>query len=152
MAANPSSEHACACAPARRRAPRSGLASVASTVLLVLLPKCPYCLVAWMGVLGLGGYASHASMIPIAVLLAFCASQAAFFITTRRSGDRRSLVVAALGVAAVLGATLLDLPSFVRWSGVALLVLASILNAIATTRARAQGASSRRIPLFRSIQ
>lgn len=122
--------------PTARRASKSRLASVATTVLLILLPKCPYCLVAWMGVLGLGGYASHATMIPTAVLLVFCASQAAFFVTARRTGDRRSLVLAAVGVAALLGAILLDLGPVLRWTGVALLVLASVLNAIATTRAR----------------
>ena len=88
-----------------------------------------------MGVLGLGGYASHATIIPTAVLLLFCASQAAFLFTARRTGDLRSLAVAAVGVAAILGATLLDMGNIVRWSGVTLLVLASVLNAIATTRA-----------------
>ncbi len=85
-----------------------------------------------MGVLGLGGYAGHVMMIPTATLLLLCGSQAVFFVTTRRSGDRRALVAAGLGVIAILGATLLDLGPVVRWAGVALLVLASVLNAIAT--------------------
>jgi len=93
-----------------------------------------------MGVLGLGGYAGHVTMIPTVVLLAFCGSQAVFFVTARRTGDMRSLVLAGLGVAALLGAVLLDLGAVLRWTGVALLVFASVLNAIATTRARRRSA------------
>lgn len=109
--------------------------SLLSTALLVLMPKCPYCLVGWAGALGLGSYATHALMLPTFVLIAFCMSQAVFFVTARRVGDRRALALAGLGVAAILAGTLLDLPSAIRWCGVALVLSASLVNAVLNARA-----------------
>lgn len=127
--------------------PRARGLSIASTTLLVLMPKCPFCLVAWMGALGLGGYATNASIltrVPTAVLVVFCASQAAFFFTARRTRDVRSLVVAALGVMAVLAGTQLHLGAAVCGVGVALLLLASVLNAVATRASLSERGSSHR--------
>ncbi len=116
--------------------PRGRALSLVSTVLLVLMPKCPFCFVGWMGALGVGSYATEGVVIPTAVLALFCASQAVFFFTARRTGDWRSLAVAAAGVAALLAGTLLHLGAAVSFGGAALVVTASIVNAIATTRAR----------------
>ena len=110
--------------------------SLLSAAGLVLMPKCPFCLIGWMGALGLGGLAAHATAIPIVLLVFFCASQAVFLRTARRTGDTRALVCAALGVAVVAGGYAVDAPPLVRWLGVALLVGASILNAVAMARGR----------------
>lgn len=126
--------HSCtSCAPP----PRSSRAlSVWSAALVVFLPKCPLCIVGWMGALGLGGYASHAAMIPMAALVLFCASQAVFFVSARKTGDVRAPIASALGVAVLLASASLGLGTSIRLLGVGLLVIASILNALATVRAR----------------
>ena len=105
---------------------------------MVLLPKCPYCLVGWAGALGLGGFATHALAIPSVVLVAFCASQTIFFFAMRRVGDKRALAAAAVGVAAILASMWLDLSPVVRWLGVALLVVASTVNALSRARSLAR--------------
>ena len=131
----------CACSSSPPRPPRGRAVSIVSTALLVLMPKCPFCLVAWTGALGLGGYASHVTMIPSAVLVIFCASQAAFFFTARRTRDFRSLALAAIGVVAILVAALLHLGPAIRFAGVALLVVASALNAISFVKRGGRGSS-----------
>jgi len=88
-----------------------------------------------MGALGLGGYASSATLIPTAILILFCASQAVFFITARRTGDMRALAAAVLGVAVIITATVLQLHPVLRWTGVVLLISAAALN---QWRARAE--------------
>ncbi len=117
-------------------APRGRALSLVSTALLVLMPKCPFCFVGWMGALGLGSYATQGVLVPTAILALFCASQAVFFVTARRTGDWRSLLLAAAGVAALLSGALLHLPAAVSFAGAALVVTASVFNAIATARAR----------------
>jgi hypothetical protein len=134
--AHPPPKEAAGSGPSVGRSGYSRALSILSATALVLMPKCPFCLVGWMGALGLGGLSAHATAIPVALLVVFCASQAVFFTTARRTGDRRALLCAALGVALVAGAYFLDAPSLVRWLGVALLVGASVLNALAMAKAR----------------
>lgn len=107
-----------------------------SATALVLLPKCPFCLVGWLGALGLSGFANHAGAIPLGVLVLFCASQAVFLLSTRRTGDWRSSVAALLGLTVIVGDYVYEGPSLLRWLGIGLLVAASIFNAIATAKAR----------------
>jgi uncharacterized membrane protein YtjA (UPF0391 family) len=133
----PTTHATCGCAHAAPKRSGGGrVLSLLSATALVLMPKCPFCLVGWMGALGVGGLASHATAIPVVLLVVFCATQAVFLRTARRTGDRRAIVCALLGVAVVAGGYALDAPSVVRWLGVALLVGASISNAVAMARSR----------------
>ena len=131
---NGGSMHSCSsCATLPRN---SRALSVWSAASIVLPPKCPLCIVGWMGAVGLGGYASHAAMIPTAMLVLFCASQAVFFVNARKTGDLRAPIASALGVVVLLASASLGLGTSVRLLGVGLLVTASILDALATVRAR----------------